>query len=228
MMSVTVGVISCNRPEHLRASLRTIASQTVAPDEVIIADCSDNLTEIQDVVIEFEKISGIQCQLKWRRKDQITRSQGRQLSLGTAASPILISTECDILWPTDIVEESMKYFQQRKKIYVQPWIAAYGSDGKLSPVIKNHRCGFYQMFWRKDFEAIGGYNPLLTAGWGFEDADLKERMIAYGCSVAIVETVVKHQYHQKSASNDTNTTNQKIARNSYFDQTTKTWKMRCP
>jgi len=216
-MMVTVTYLSRNAPQRLANSLVTVAEQSIKPAKIIVADCSDDIDLIRTVTKQFCKKYPIPCELQWRPVAELSRSQGRQLGRQYVETPIMISTECDILWPPTILEESIKFFgNMDQKIYVQPYIAAYNESGTLSVVHKDHRSGFYQMFRVCDFDAIGGYNPFLQ-GWGFEDADFRDRLIQYGCKKKIVPLVVKHQWHPTSASPKNNLQNQQIAKQTYWD-----------
>jgi len=214
---ITVCYLSRNYPQHLANSLDTIGKQTVKPTKIVVVDCSDNVDDIRIVVQQFHDEYNIPCELQWRLIKELSRSQGRHLGRQYTNTPIMISTECDILWPPTIIEKSIKYFGNlSQKIYVQPYIAAYNEKGKLSAVRKEHRSGFYQMFRVCDFDAVGGYNPFLC-GWGFEDADFKNRLIQYGCKEKIVPLIVKHQWHPTNVSNKNNLQNQQIAGQTHWN-----------
>lgn len=220
----TVTYLSRNFPQHLANSLDTIGKQTVKPTKVVVIDCSDDMDSIKIVVQQFYDKYAIPYEFQWRPVAELSRSHGRHLGRQYVDTPIMISTECDILWPPTIIEESIKCFGDlNQKIYVQPYIVAYNENGTLSTVYKDHRSGFYQMFRVCDFDAIGGYNPFLR-GWGFEDADFRNRLLTYGCKKTIVPLIVKHLWHPSSASSDTNTKNQQMAKSTYWDGTQ--WKRR--
>lgn len=223
---ITVGYLSRNRPQHLANSLKTIHEQTVQPSKIVVADCSDDANLMQPIIDGFKGYSNIPIEFVWKPADELSRSQGRQLSREYVDTPLMASIESDCLYPPTLIEETLKAFgNPLKKLYVHPWIAACGPDGKLGPVFEVHRSGFYQCFRIVDFDAIGGFNPFLT-DWGYEDADLKDRLLAHGCSLVTLPLIVKHQWHTKVASDNTNARNQKTAKNSYFDPHTKTWKMK--
>lgn len=221
---VTVTYLSRNYSQHLANSLVTVGKQSVKPSKIVVIDCSDDVKPIRKVVEQFSGQYAIPCELQWRPATKLSRSQGRHLGRHYVNTPIIISTECDILWPPTIIEESIKQFGDlRQKIYVQPYIAAYDKNGVLSVVHKDHRSGFYQMFRVCDFDAIGGYNPFLK-GWGFEDADFRNRLIEHGCEKKIVPLIVKHQWHPTNVSAETNMQNQQTANNTYWNGSE--WKRR--
>lgn len=223
---ITVGYISKDRPHHLRASLDTVGRQTVKPDKVIIADCSKDVSEIEKIIKEFTHQYKIPCDLQWRPEEISSRSKNRQIGIEMATTPIVISTECDVLWPENILELAIKAIDGgRKKVYIQPWIAAYQENGILGPIYKKHRCGFFQCFRKIDADAVGGYNTLLT-NWGWDDVSIKIRLLAYGCEEITLPIVVKHQWHPKVANDAENKTNQEIDNNSYFDTKDRTWKLK--
>lgn len=223
---VTVCYLSRNRPQYLANSLDTVRSQTTQPTKIVVIDCSDDVQPVEDVVNRFQDEQDVLCELQWRPMAELSRSQGRNLGRQYADTPIIISTECDILLPPTIIEQTLKMFGDlQQKIYVQPHIAYCGRNGVAIPnrTHKNHQTGFYQMFRTCDFDAIGGYNPFL-AGWGYEDADFKSRLIRHGCKLTVAPLTVRHISHDASGSIKQRTTehtrNEKMAQSTHWDGTT--------
>jgi len=223
---ITICYISRNRPQYLSNSIKTMALQNVLPEKIVIIDCSDDFCQVKKVIENFNKNYDIPCELHWKPAIELSRSAGRQMGRKYVKTPIMVSCEGDCLYPPGIIEKTIKAFgEPLKKIYAQSYYAAYQKNGTLGSIFKNHRNGSYQAFRVNDFDDIGGYNPFLT-NWGFEDADIKERLINYGCKEIIIPLIIRHQYHDSSSCQETNLMNQKIARNSYFDTKTKTWKLK--
>ncbi len=217
---ITVCYLSRNYPRHLANSLDTVGQQTMRPSKIIVIDCSDNVDDIKTVMEQFQDKHDIPCEIQWRPVSELSRSQGRHLGRQYVETPLMISTECDTLWPRTILEKSMEYFHDlTKKIFLQPHIATCDKNGQIEAVYKNHQSGFYQMFRVDDFDAIGGYNPFLQ-GWGYEDADFRKRIIAHGCKQIVIPLVVKHQWHAKASTADriiAGKVNQQIAESTYWN-----------
>lgn len=202
-----------------------MSEQTVPPKKIVVIDCSDQQDTMIPVIDEFRSHSNIQIEFIWKSAEQLSRSQGRQLGRTYTETPIMVSTESDILFPLNLIEETLKGFgNPPKKLYVQPWIAAYDANNKLGQIFKQHRSGFFQAFRVCDFDNVGGYNPFLI-NWGFEDADIKERLIKFGCAETTIPLMVTHQWHPKVASNIENIRNYEVTRHSYFDNRDRTWKL---
>ncbi len=197
---ITVCYLSRNRPQYLARSLETVGNQTVQPSKIVVIDCSDDIESIKKVVEQFRNQCNISCELQWRPVADLSRSQGRNLGRQYVNTPLMISTECDILWPPIMIERTIKMFGNlQKKIYVQPYIAYCDKTGtKIRSTQQNHQTGFYQMFRTCDFDAIGGYNPFMS-GWGYEDADFMLRLTKYGCKMIVTPLVVKHLQHKASS-----------------------------
>lgn len=223
---ITITYISKDRPAHLNNSLHSLFKQTSLPSHIVVTDCSDNKKPIEDVIENIKKETSIPITYVWKNKNELSRSQGRSLGRQYAETPLVVSTEGDILYPPNLIEECLKAFGNPPgKCYVQPYWTHQREDGSIPDKPTHYKGGFFQVYRTEDFDAIGGYNPFFK-NWGWEDNDFENRLMAYGCKHIVVPSMVVHMWHVSVANNETNFQNQKIAENSYWDSVEKRWIMR--
>ena len=220
---ITITYISRNCPVRLKNSIKSLFNQTILPEHIVVTDCSDNKASIEDVIGELKNKSSIPITFVWRPKEELSRAQGRNLGREYVKTPIAVSTESDILFPPNIIEETLIEFgNPARKKYLQTYFITQEEDGTEK---KHNNCnaGFYQTYRTEDFDNIGGYNPFLT-GWGFEDDDFSKRIIGYGCRHVILPLYVKHQWHVSRYNIENNwDKNFKMSNESYWDNKKKQW-----
>ena len=227
---ITVTYISKDRPEHLKKSVRSLFNQTVKPEHIVITDCSDDKISMEKAIEEFKKESDIPITYVWKPKEELSRSQGRNLGREYVKTKIAVSTESDIMFPSTLIEETLKAFgNPPEKKYIQTYISLEDENGYEKKYTwcgnaPNCNCGFFQVYRVEDFDNIGGYNPLFK-GWGFEDFDFSQRIISLGCSHIIIPIYVKHMWHPATAylTENSHDKNKKISQNSYWDNNKKIW-----
>jgi hypothetical protein len=223
---LTATYLSKDRPNHLKRSILSLFSQTIKPVHIVVTDCSDNKMPIENVIKELNEASIVPITLVWKPKEELSRSQGRSLGRQYVNTPIMVSTESDILFPPTLVEECLKAFgNPPEKIYVQPYWVHQDSNENIPSKPTHYKGGFFQTYRTEDFDVIGGYNPFLS-GWGWEDNDFDERILAHGCKHVILPLTVVHMWHPTVANGKSNENNMRIAKNSYWDNIQKQWAMR--
>ena len=159
----------------------------------------------------------------------MSRSQGRNLGRQYVKTPIAVSTESDILFPNNLIEECLKEFgNPPQKKYIQTYISLQDQNGIETKFEHcgggpTANCGFFQVYRTEDFDNIGGYNPFLT-GWGWEDHDFSRRIINYGCQHVVLPLFVTHMWHVPTYNLENhNSKNIIISNITYWDNNKKQW-----
>jgi len=220
---ITICYISKDRPNHLKRSVRSLFSQTIKPEHIVITDCSDNKIDMEMAIEELKKESEIPITYVWKSKEELSRSQGRNLGREYVKTLLMVSTEGDIICPPTLIEECLKVFSNPpKKIYVQPYKSYQNEHGEVKDYRKEDDNGFFQAFRTEDFDSIGGYNPFFN-GWGHEDIDFLIRMKNNGCRKVIVPVYVEHMWHKSYQNMEEYNKNMKIAEESKWNYSTKQW-----
>jgi len=217
---ITICYISKDRPNHLKRSVRSLFSQTIKPEHIVITDCSDNKIDMDNAIEELKKESEIPITYVWKPKEELSRSEGRSLGREYVKTELMASTESDILYPPTLIEECLNAFGNLpRKVYVQPSNAWEEENGNIIKHKGNTTTGFFQAFRREDFDSIGGYNPFLK-GWGWEDIDFSNRIITC-CEHIIIPLFVTHMWHPSTigmiCSENNNEKNKKISINSRWE-----------
>lgn len=217
-MDITIAYISRNRPGHLQKSLESMMSQTVLPSKIIISDCSDveYKSEINKLVELMNEKRLVHIELLWTNPSGFSRSKSRNLGCCRANTEIVVSTECDIVYDSKLIEMALKSFSEHQNIYIQTYIRLQNQDLSFGKVRQHHRSGFFQAFRKESFNKLGGYNPFLY-NWGFEDADFRTRIINSGCTEVVLPFLSTHLWHVSSVNNEHNKQNQIVCSSSYWD-----------
>jgi GT2 family glycosyltransferase len=225
---ITATYISKDRPSYLKRSVQSLFAQTVKPEHIVITDCSDNREDMDKVIKELIDENIIPITYIWKTKEELSRSKGRSLGRQYVKTPLSISTESDILFPPNLVEECLNAFgKDLKKIYVQPCNSWEEESGNIIKTWGKTDAGFFQVYRIEDFDNIGGYNPFFI-GWGYEDYDFSQRIKAFGCKHIVLPLYVVHMYHKPSyigqnAEENNNEKNAILARKCRWDNMKKEW-----
>ena len=212
---ITIAYLSKDRPVYLKRSITSMLQQTILPERIVVVDCSENRESIERVINSFNTL--IPIDLFWRPVKELSRSQGRHLGCDQATTPLVASTESDIIFEPEIIELTLKAFGDPvEKKYIQPQVQLQNEQGINGKIRKRHRSGFFQAFRISDFKTVGGYNPFLS-GWGSEDSDFKYRMKKRGCKVVTLPTVATHLWHPPADKKGTNAKNLEIIASSCWD-----------
>lgn len=225
---IAITLTGKDRAPLLARALESFWHQAVLPAEIILTDCSDDHKATTEVVQAFRKYATVPIRHIWKHKSQLTRSQGRQLAVVESTQPLVVSTETDIVLPPNTLRDAVQAFglPPYERLYLQTALIKNNEDGSPGKLRQHHRSGAFQMFRRVDFDAVGGYNPFLGAGWGYEDTDFMNRLVASGCERRFLTLAVTHLWHPEMDDKRSNLHNQQIAKNTFWDAEAKEWRWR--
>ena len=171
--------------DMLPLCLESLQSQT-SPAEVVVADYGSPdpwATQIRGLASRVRLVRE-DTHLPW------SRSRAMNLGAGAAAGDLLIFVDCDVLCPQSYVAQHLAHHAAHpqsvasSRVYhldqgcprPQTWCDPATLPGKICS-------GGWSHFsvCRKDFEMVGGFDPLYE-GWGGEDDDLLLRLKQHGIS----------------------------------------------
>jgi glycosyltransferase involved in cell wall biosynthesis len=118
MLEMNCSLIICtfNWPEALRLVLSSIHSQSVAPDEVIIADDgSDELTTL--TIKEFSNKTSIPVVHSWQKDEGCRIPHSRNRAISRSKYEYIIMVDGDTVLHEDFVKDHKRFAQ--KNIYIQ-------------------------------------------------------------------------------------------------------------
>lgn len=189
--------------------------QSVLPEKIVIVDASKEKNHIDDIIEHFNNKKLINIELVHSING--SRSKDRSLCRSYVKTDIMVSTECDILYPKDLLKEVTHHFQANKdRIFLKTYIQKQKQNGEFENIRTKHRSGYFSAFYTKDFDAVGGYNPFLI-GWGYEDADFQNRMLHIGCKEFYLPSIVTHMWHESQENEDTNQKNKLISQITFWN-----------
>lgn len=220
-LSVIVAT-SLGREAQLGACLELLCRQSLAPDEVLVAD--DGSEGGRAVCAGFARQLPVRC--LWRANDQ-SPARSRNLGAAAATGSLLVLLDSDVLLNPAGLEAYARKLGQHPAWLLYGYVGTgvetvtdsalraglsvnwrdprFGWNGsRLVPSDKlghsAYECAFAGNFAlaRASFAAIGGFDEGFS-GWGGEDLDFGERAVARGFELHfLVDAWGEHQAHGRS------------------------------
>jgi glycosyltransferase involved in cell wall biosynthesis len=103
-------VSTFNRPDALLLSLHSINSQTILPDEVIIADDGSD-TKTREAITAILPTMKVPLQHVWHPKQGFRLAAIRNKAIGRCTCPYIIQIDGDIICHTEFVRDHLAYRQ---------------------------------------------------------------------------------------------------------------------
>jgi glycosyltransferase involved in cell wall biosynthesis len=220
--SVSLVITSFNRHDALRSILNAIESQTVLPNQVLIADDGSDPSS-RNVAEEFSDVLNITyC---WQSNRSFRAARARNLAILRGSEDYIIFIDGDCFIPREFVEMHLK-FSKRKKIVAGSRILLSSENTEsvirsLSPRFEKIYSlkqvyiplGFFRNLAPKNWKIVRTCNmsafrdDVITVfgfderyvGWGREDSDFVVRLLRSGCKITNgrLGTYVLHLDHKR-------------------------------
>lgn len=104
-MKTVVIVTTYNRPDALRSVLRSLLNQSVAADEIVIAD-DGSTQDTADCIAEFS--GHFHVQHAWQPDQGFRAASARNLAVAHSRSPYIIFLDGDCIVPPDFIERHLR------------------------------------------------------------------------------------------------------------------------
>lgn len=166
-----------NRLKHIIYSLPRLLAQTYRPLEVVVVnyDSKDGLHEyLQDHYAE-ELESGLLVEKVVTDTPGFLPAHAWNVGIKASTGDTLFLCDSDLLVNTEFVEIAMRRMTGQKKLFCRAF-----------DEIHKDLAGLFFVH-REDILALGGFNETFH-GWGYEDGDLRQRLLLYGCDALCLNT----------------------------------------
>lgn len=167
MEKVSIITRCMNREKHLCHSLPRMLAQTYQNLEVVVVNYNSSKS-LSLLLYQFPELKAGKLKEVRAGKDSFHHAHAWNVGIKESSGDILIFCDADILINTALVSIIVNRMRGNKKMFARSMDVAH-----------NDLSGFL-CARREDVIAIGGYNEQLL-GWGFEDGDMRLRLILYGC-----------------------------------------------
>ena len=223
-MNVSLLITTFNRPDALDLVLKSVASQTRVPDEIVICDDGSSI-QTRLLVRRWEEYLPVRyC---WQPDRDFRASKSRNLGICKSDACYLVLIDGDCLLPPYFVEAHLRLAKSGylvaggRRLLSDPetqkllagslptesafshWkfrSLAMGGLRDLRPgaweIVRTCNLGMY----RDDIETIGGFDESYL-GWGREDTDFVVRLIHKGVKIRSgrLAACVAHLHHPERA-----------------------------
>lgn len=205
-MNTSILITTFNRPRALDLVLKTVATQSRIPDEVVVCD-DGSLAETRMLVKQWEELLPIRH--AWQPDRDFRAARSRNLGVSKSYSDYLIWIDGDCLLPPNFVESHIKLAEPGylvaggRRLLPHAETQALLSDAEsferafthwkfrsiplgilrnMNPtaweIVRTCNLGLH----RDDLEKVGGFDESYV-GWGREDSDFVARLIHDGVKV---------------------------------------------
>lgn len=207
---LTLLITTFNRAKLLRNNLEQLAKLTL-PDEVLVVD-DGGTDETADVCWEFES----RLPLRYVYHDnpgQSICSYARNVGLKLAYGDLILTTEPEVVFLTDVVAQFVERHEQQPEQVVSagtiyfvksPEVDWRSARSDTRVVKETGWVATYAALYERDrLIEVGGWDEAFPGVWGWDDTDLltRLRLRGYGQQIA-TEAEIVHQWHPLGADPD--------------------------
>ena len=203
-LTVSLIITTYNRPDALELVLLSAFSQTVLPDEIIIADDGSG-EETRKLIDKMRNISPVPLLHAWQEDDGFRAAASRNNALRLAKSEYIVLVDGDMILDKNFIKDHKKFakynqFIQGSRVLLNRFktektILEKTIDfGFFSQRISNRMNALHcpilikprdnlkgirtcnMAFWLEDAKKINGFNEEFV-GWGREDSEFAVRLL---------------------------------------------------
>jgi len=115
-MTCSLVITTYNWPEALELVLKSVRSQTILPDEVIIADDGSG-EETRELVKKFQENFPIPLVHSWQEDDGFRAAQSRNKAIAKASSEYIVLIDGDMILHKDFIKDHIN--NAKKNYFIQ-------------------------------------------------------------------------------------------------------------
>lgn len=215
--NISVVIPHANRYKNLFSALNSLAEQKTKPKLVVVSDFSKNLKESQKIK-DYEG----HLNIKFVHFNKAPFVRGKAINFGRKfiTTTLMFIHDADIVLQTNAIDQILKTFGNPPKNLLLGFRGKnQRKNGKLVPnkATFNQVYGAFMVMKTTTFDGVGGHNPFMK-GWGWQDVDLRNRLIEKGkCKEIVLKDSYTHLWHPPSVNPITDGSNREIANKSVWN-----------
>ena len=221
-MNVSLLITTFNRPNALDLVFKTVARQSLAPDNVIVCDDGSSF-ETRNLIKQWE--SRLPIRHAWQPDSNFRAARSRNLGLAKSDTEYVVWIDGDCLLPPNFLENHLRLSNRGylvaggrrllsgsetqalhdRAVPIDSAFTHWKFYSALFPVFRDLRptawetvrsCNFG--VFRSDLDAVAGFDESFV-GWGREDSDIVIRLIRHGVKVRSgrFAVCVAHLHHDE-------------------------------
>ena len=223
-MNVALLITAFNRAEALNLVLKTVASQSRLPDEVVLCDDGSNF-EMRVLVKKWEE--RLPLRHAWQPDCNFRAARSRNLGVCEVRAEYLLWIDGDCLLPRQFVENHLRLARSGCLVAggrhllsrtetdalldgassIENAFSNWKFSSLAMGVLRDLHSGAWEKvrtcnlgMYRDDLEAIGGFDESYV-GWGREDSDFVVRLVHRGVKIRSgrLAACVAHLHHPERA-----------------------------
>ena len=110
-MTTALIITTYNAPRDLRCTLRSVAEQTVMPDEIIIAD-DGSRDETRELIDSMRPLFGARLRHVWQPDEGFQLSRIRNKAIAACRSDYIIMVDGDVVLHPHFIDDHIKFARQ--------------------------------------------------------------------------------------------------------------------
>lgn len=217
-MSISIVIPHANRYENLKECLKAISQQTIKPKSVIISDWSIDPRPYRLLISLYSK--KIPIVFAHHKKGKFIRGLAINDGRRYVDADLIFILDADIIIDRDCIKDITKVFGKTPKNLLVSCIGRMQHPDKRTTSVwepsKKKVFGAFMVLRTDTYDKVGGHNPFLTAGWGWQDEDFRDRLYKSGVKPKILQKYYIHMYHTPSVNSNTQKKNIRLANKSKF------------
>lgn len=222
--TVALLITTYNAPDFIDLCLTSVASQSVMPDEILIADDGSG-EATAEVVRRHASRLAVKVKHIWQEDEGFRAGAIRNKAIAASESDYIIQIDGDILLHPEFIADHIRFARRgafvigSRKLLSPEQTTGIIASRDLQGLFRSSPLRAYPLtllcagmrasdgtyarscnmaVWRNDLMAVNGYNEDIS-GWGREDSELSWRLMNYGLKKRSLKfgAIEFHLYHNE-------------------------------
>jgi len=216
---ISIIIPHADRYNNLFTALESLSKLNTKPATVVVSDFSHSIERAEGIKNFNGKLN-----IKFVHSNRGIFVRGRAINFGRKfiTTPLMLIYDTDLTVKPNALDKLLKAFGDPPKNLLAGFkgIMQKKNGGSVPNTATFDRVyGAFMAMRTTSFDEVGGHNPYMK-GWGWQDVDLRDRLIKHGrCKEVVLNEKYLHIWHPPSVNHKTDSKNREIASKSFWNGT---------